>query len=57
MLTHNHAGVGNLEMYGTPERRSGWRIAFATGVYFRRKADEYSMSNAGLFDKERIGSF
>jgi hypothetical protein len=53
----NHAGVGNLEMYGTRERRYGWRIAFATGVYFRRKGDEYSMSNARLFEKERIGSF
>lgn len=53
----NHAGVGNFEMYGSREQRFGWRIAFATGVYFRRKDNEYSVSNARLFDKERIGSF
>lgn len=53
----NHANVGNLEMYGTRERRAGWRIAFATGVYFRRTGDEYSISNVRLFDKARIGSF
>jgi hypothetical protein len=35
----------------------GWRIAFATVVYFRRHGDEYSLSNSRLSDKERIGSF
>lgn len=53
----NHAGVGTFEMYGSRERRAGWRIAFAAGVYFRRTGAEYSISNARLFEKERIGSF
>jgi hypothetical protein len=53
----NHAGVGNLEIYGTRERRAGWRIAFASGVYFRKTRDEYSLRNARLFEKERIGNF
>lgn len=53
----NHANVGNLEIYGARGRREGWRIAFATGVYFRRRGAEYSLSDANLFNKVRIGNF
>jgi hypothetical protein len=53
----NHANVGNVEMYGTRDRRDGWRIAFATGIYFRRRGSEFSLSNPNLFEKVRIGNF
>jgi hypothetical protein len=53
----NHANVGNLEIYGTRAKRKGWRIAFATGVYFSSGERETGISNARLFEKERIGSF
>lgn len=53
----NHANVGELQIYGTREKMLGWRIAFATGVYFRRTRDGYSISDRNLFDKVRVGNF
>lgn len=44
-------------IYGNRERHSGWRIAFATGTYFRRHRGEYSLSDKNLFEKMRIGNF
>jgi hypothetical protein len=53
----NHANVGALEIYGTREHYYGWRIAFATGTYFRRRRNEYTLSDRNLFEKVRIGNF
>lgn len=53
----NHANVGCLVIDGPREKRSGWKIKFAAGTYFRRFRDEYSLHNAHLFSKVRIGNF
>lgn len=53
----NHANVGNLVMYGRRDNRLGWKIKFAAGKYFSRFRDEYSLHDAQLFDKIRIGNF
>jgi hypothetical protein len=53
----NHANVGNLMMYGSREKRLGWKIKFAAGVYFSRFGDKCELGNAQLFNKIRIGNF
>ena len=53
----NHANVGSLLISGTRERHFGWKIKFATGTYFRCDPDGYSLHNARLFSKVRIGNF
>ena len=53
----NHANVGSLQMSGSRARNDGWRITFATGVYFSRYRQSLSLRNRHLFDKVRIGNF
>jgi hypothetical protein len=53
----NHANVGNLVMVGGRSNRLGWKIKFATGIYFSRFRGECSLHNAQLFNKIRIGNF
>lgn len=53
----NHANVGNLVMYGGRENRLGWKIKFAAGKYFSFIRSKYTLHNAQLFNKIRIGNF
>ncbi len=53
----NHANVGNLVVFGGRGNRLGWKIKFAAGTYFSRFRSEFSLHNAQLFNKIRIGNF
>lgn len=53
----NHANVGSLQMSGSRARHDGWKITFATGVYFTRYRQSLSLRNRHLIDKVRIGNF
>jgi hypothetical protein len=57
----NHATVGTLEIAGSRDAWTGWKMAFSGGLYFwrRNRAGEgvYGLSNARMVEKLRIGSF
>jgi hypothetical protein len=57
----NHANVGTLEIAGSRDAWTGWKMAFSGGLYFwrRNRAGEgaYGLSNARMVEKLRIGSF
>jgi hypothetical protein len=53
----NHANVANLQMFGSRARSDGWKITFATGVYFSRYRESLRLHNRQLAGKVRIGNF
>lgn len=53
----NHANVGSLQMSGSRARNDGWKITFATGVYFSLYRQNPRLRNRHLIEKVRIGNF
>lgn len=53
----NHANVGSLQMSGPRIKNDGWKITFATGVYFSRYRQSLRLRNRHLIEKVRIGNF
>lgn len=53
----NHANVASLQMYGSRVRSDGWKIKFASGVYFSKFEETPKLHNRRLIEKVRIGNF
>ena len=57
----NHANVGTLEIMGSRDAWTGWKMAFSGGMYFWRRHHKgerrYLVSNNRTIEKVRIGNF
>jgi hypothetical protein len=54
----NHANVGQFEILGQRSMWDGWKISFASGIYFSFHAKRgFMLHDKNLFEKVRVGNF